>query len=67
MNITQNKAIKFELHVNHLKVIYKLMKIYIKFKLYNEIATLVCSQNMKSVWTVKIHLLANHHQFAFLF
>ena len=43
------------------------MKIYIKFKLYNEIATLVCSQNKKSVWTVKIHLLANHHKFVFLF
>ena len=43
------------------------MKIYIKFKLYNEIATLVCSQNKKLVWTVKIHLLANHHKFVFLF
>lgn len=29
------------------------MKVYIKFKLYNEIATLVCAQTKKSVWTVK--------------
>lgn len=33
------------------------MKAYIKFKLHNEIATLVCPRNTKSDKTVKTHSL----------